>query len=215
MKLLWLFFIIGTILLIPAPTLAQGCQGVMSPQYSSYDSESYDNTNLYVNETVDGYTTIGNTEFCNISGTTHHAWVNNTLNGKGGWQAGPYVAPASYISFTNSQFIPAHPGVNYSNTIQAEVLCSAVGDIFGTPSSVFGYAIHLSAYIFSGLSNGRCTWTPTCAGACSSQHTTNTNSGGGCFTTGPYIQCADVTKDGKCWDYRTICYGKSAPGLCS
>lgn len=58
-----------------------------------------------------------------------------------------------------------------------------LGSFSDFPPIVAG--LRLSAAVFSGLSNGRCTWTPTCSGTCSTPYTTNTFDGQ-CYQTGPY-----------------------------
>ena len=80
----------------------------------------------------------------------------------------------------------------------------------------YGVSIRLSSYIFSGLSNGRCTWTPTCQGTCSSPHTTNPDpSTERCWTNGPYKKCIDVLLNGKCFGYRVFCTTSAFPGVCN
>jgi hypothetical protein len=207
----------GIVFLLSVPNAAgQGCVGVMTPSYSTYTTISVDqNNNLYSTVVVEGSAIIHPSPYCNISGTTHRGQVYNQLGSTGGTVFGPFVSPSGYISVSNPQVIVGVPGVVYTNTTEADILCSGVGTIFNGGGRIFHrYGIQLSAYIFNGLSTGRCTWVPTCAGKCSSPHTTNTFDGVR-WTNGPYKQCADLTRDGACWDYRPLCYGKSAPGICT
>lgn len=147
---------------------------------------------------------------------THTPSAYNVVNGVGGWASGTSQCVTCYLSEqgdVDSGPVTLELPTGFSSS--GEVICSMGGVIFFPPPTTHTYSIKLSAYIFNGLSSGRCTWVPTCAGKCSSQHTTNTNAAGGCFTTGPYKQCFDLLQDGKCWDPRTFCYGKSAPGICT
>lgn len=78
-----------------------------------------------------------------------------------------------------------------------------------------GVGYRLSAYGLSYQTMSVCYWSPTCNGTCSQAHTTNTNSSGGCYITGPYKQCLDIIINGSCVDYRTVCAGRVLPGLCT
>jgi hypothetical protein len=149
-----------------------------------------------------------------MQGTSHTFNITNLMGSIGGnYSQGPTPA-LNYNTYSISVTSPATPGTDYGSQTGGVVVCPFVGNIFNPPPKIHTYSIRLSAYIFFGLSNGRCTWVPSCAGKCSSQHTTNTVDGL-CFTTGPYKQCADLLQDGNCWEYRTFCYGKPAPGICT
>lgn len=136
LKILFLFLAFIICLTLPTGGWAQGCQGVMTPQYSEYDTFSGDMSNhIYTTVVVDGYTTIHPSPYCNINNTYHTPCATNVLNGTGGQICGARVSPASYLSLSNAQQIVAVPGVAYVMTESAMVLCSAVGSIFGVPST--------------------------------------------------------------------------------
>jgi hypothetical protein len=190
----------------------------MTPFYDTYTTISVDASyNLYSTAVVEGSAAIHPSQYCNTSGTSHRGQVNNQLGTVSRYVFGPWVSPSSYISVANPLETPATPGIDYINTTDSFITCSAVGQIFtggGILSHTF--SIRLSAYIFNGLSSGRCTFVPTCAGKCTSQFTTPLDPTTGlCFLKGPWFQCADLLKDGKCWLYRTICYDKTNPGICT
>ena len=92
-------------------------------------------------------------------------------------------------------------------------LIAALG-IFRTLGGGSGIAIRHSAYKYSGRDRGRCTWTPTCTGTCSSPHTTNPDPETGVCYTHPFKQCYDLVANGKCESYRIFCYGTDLPGTC-
>lgn len=147
---------------------------------------------------------------------THGPSVYNAVNGAGGWVAGTSECVTCYLSQQSdleSSTVTLELPTTFASS--GQVICSMGGVIFFPPITTHSYSIRLSAYVFYGLSSGRCAWVPSCAGKCSSQHTTNTNDAGGCWTTGPYKQCFDLLQDGICWSPRVICYGKSAPGICT
>ena len=138
MKLqIWLFGVLALWLLaLPTFTAAQGCQGIMRPEYSYYVAVTADqNDNPYSTALVDGTTVIGNTEYCPIGGVTHRGLVNNTLGSASGSVYGGAVPPASYLGVSNQKEIVGVPGVEYTNTISVEVICSAVGNIFSFSGS--------------------------------------------------------------------------------
>jgi hypothetical protein len=181
--------------------------------YEDYANVSTDGTYLYTSVITDGSASMGYyPAYCGTPMHTPKAY--NMIGGVGGWGGGPAGCATCYISYQNNQSIAATQGTDYEFDWTGEVDCSMGGIIFNPPITVHTYSIRLSAYIFAGLSGGRCAWVPSCAGKCSSQYTTNTFDGV-CFTTGPYKQCFDILQDGVCWDYRTFCYGKTAPGICT
>jgi len=145
---------------------------------------------------------------------THTPSVQNVMNGVGGWATGTSECVTCYLSEENDEDSgPINVGTDYPFNYEVQVTCSVGGLIFDALGN-YSYSIRLSAYIFYGLSSGRCAWVPTCAGKCTSQHTTNTFDGV-CWTTGPFKQCFDLLKNGICWSPRVICYGKEAPGICT
>ena len=150
-------FVVG-LLSLPAKSSAQGCQGVMTPEYSSYTSFALDaGFYIYSTAVVDGFTTIGNTEYCNISGATHHGTVYNSLNGTGGWVTGTAVAPASYLSATNSEDIVAQPGVVYTDDVDDEVICSFVGALYNTSIVPITVRIAVTDFILEDWDSANCT----------------------------------------------------------
>lgn len=139
-RILWFAFLVLSLSLLPVRSSAQGCAGVMTPEYSSYLTISGDSSNhIYTSAGVDGYTAIGNTEYCNISGTTHRASVCNTLGGVGGCSTSGAVSPASYLGWSQSEEIVGVPGVNYLDSVSASVICSAVGTIYSAGGSLSKY----------------------------------------------------------------------------
>lgn len=193
-----------------------GCSDVTyTLNYANYATISTDGVNLYTAVVTEGSATMSLPSYCGPPpAATHTPSAYNKIGGVGGWGTGVGSCSTCYIYYENDQSVAATPGSDYEFDWTGEVVCSIGGIIFNPPLTVHTYSIRLSAYIFNGLSNGRCTWVPTCAGKCSSQYTTNTFNGL-CYTTGPYRQCFDLLRDGVCWDYRTFCYGKEAPGICT
>lgn len=185
--------------------LAGSCFGQLADTYSSITT---DGTYIYTSVTVEG-SMSGSWP----PGTTHTYSAYNVIGGVGGWQG--VTQGLGYASKVNNQEVEADDGGDYTWDAEATVECSIAGLFFDNIYGLHTYSIRLSAYIFNGLSNGRCTWVPTCAGKCSSQNKTNLNQDGLCYETGPYRQCFDLLQDGVCWAYRAFCYGKSAPGTCS
>lgn len=108
----------------------QGCALSMIPEYSSYASVSGAGTSISTLVTVQGYAEIEPSAGCDLEGVTHQGRAYNLLSTTGGWVDGPKVSPSSYISVTNSQTIPATPGVSYPFTWNGEVYCSEDGVFF-------------------------------------------------------------------------------------
>src|ERR1700740_1153405 len=130
-RILWAALLLAVfVFVLPVRSIAQGCQGVMTPEYSTYTTISNVGNDIYSTAAVDGYTHIGNTEYCNINGTTHRGFVSNTLGGVGGEVYGGAVPPASYIGVVNPQKIVGVQGVIYVDSTDAWIACSAVGTIF-------------------------------------------------------------------------------------
>jgi hypothetical protein len=151
-RILWLSCLALMMSLLPSRSSAQGCQGVMTPEYSSYLTMSSDaNGNYYSAAGVDGYTVIGNTEYCPINGVTHRASVCNTFNGVGGCSASGGVPPASYLGWVNTQEIVGEPGIIYLDTFTVEVICSAVGDIYSSGSIKNYYEFAFTWMLRNGL----------------------------------------------------------------
>ena len=131
-KLLWLSFAVISCLLLPTRGCAQGCVGVMTPEYSTYNSSSFDSSDhIYSSVSVDGYTLMGNTEYCPAAKTAIHTpRAYNVLSTMGGWINGNGAPAASYISVTNPEEIVGIPGVVYYNVMQTRVICSDVGSFY-------------------------------------------------------------------------------------
>jgi len=112
----------------------------MQPQYSTYNSTSFDSSNhIYSSVTVDGYTQMGNTEYCPAAkGAIHTPKAYNVLNTTGGWQTGSSAPAASYISVSNAEQIVGVPGIVYYDQVQTLVVCSVVGNFYG--ANVSDYA---------------------------------------------------------------------------
>jgi hypothetical protein len=148
-----------------------------------------------------------------------------------GYSFGPYASQANYWYSDNTSIatidswgtvslVQGNGGDTYVHGVFSQRNYTYSGGYcqpyYTNYDASLGISIRLSAYIFNGLSNGLCTWVQTCAGACGSPHTTNSDpSTGLCFTTGPYKQCYDVLVNRMCTIYRAACYGKSAPGICT
>jgi hypothetical protein len=199
------------------------CSLYYSLSYATYVTHSYDGTYLYTSVLTDGSAAMGinpgcpdsvRTQMQNAIDTgTHQASSLNYLGTVGGWQSTAPLCIYCYISDQNNQHIVAATNTTYTFNSGGQVYCTAGGNVYSTFSSV-GISLKLSAYIFNGLSTGRCTWIQTCTGKCSSPHTTSTF-GGVCWTNGPWKQCFDITINGNCWDYRSFCYTKTGPGICT
>jgi hypothetical protein len=156
-----LFFLI--LLVLPTPNQAQGCQGVMSPSYSTYTSLSLDSSlHIYTTVVVDGSTVIHQSEYCNIGGATHKGSVYNKLGSTGGWVYGPPVPPAQYFAVTNPQEIIGVPGVVYTDTTQADVLCSFVGGLFNSGPGNSLIKIGIANYILESWDSTNCTYMLYC-----------------------------------------------------
>lgn len=107
----------------------------MIPEYSAYASASGNDTSISTLVTVEGYTDVQPTAGCNLEGVTHQGRVYNMLSTTGGWEDGPKVAPADYISVTNSQSIAATPGVSYPFSWEGAVYCSELGLFYANVGS--------------------------------------------------------------------------------
>lgn len=147
-------FLCGCLLTFPKGAAAQGCIGIMQPQFSSYTSYAVTESNsgvvsLSVSESVDGYTKIGNTEYCNISSAIHTPKIYVTVNGVGGWQNGPGESPYSYIGFTGVKANSVPIGSQLNVIAQAEVVCSFVGTLFDIGPIALVPVITVTNYKFS------------------------------------------------------------------
>ncbi len=92
--------------------------------------------------TVDGYTSgscpTQPAQLANeCHSTTHKPEVYNTVGDVGGWEAGSAVYWADYLSGTNDQQTAATPGTEYTFSSEGEVICSAVGGIYGSSGTVY------------------------------------------------------------------------------
>jgi hypothetical protein len=176
---------------------------------NSYNSATTDGTYIYTGVTVQGTMPPGSPNVCH----TYSAY--NLLGGVGGWQQNR-VCGTGAGSVTNNQQTWAADGHDVSWSGEAKVLCSVAGLFFDQILPSVTFSIKLSSYSFYGMSNGLCAWVPTCAGKCSSQHTTPPASDGLCVAPGwNFKQCFDLVKNGQCWSYRTFCYAKQVAGSCT
>jgi hypothetical protein len=210
-------YIFGLALLFAVCGTAQA-QCTINTGYAAYFTASVANMtdttgHVLTSIVVDGSASMSGS--CgDLTYITHQGQIRSSLNNSGGYSGSNSVCAECYLSTQLDLDSGAVAnGLNISFTYNSEVDCTAAGQIFDFADSRT-FSIRLSAYIFYGLSSGRCAWVPTCAGKCSSPFTTNTFNGG-CYTTGPYRQCFDLLMDGKCWSPRVFCYGKSAPGICT
>jgi hypothetical protein len=111
----------------------QGCQGLMTPEYSSYLTWSLDSNNvIYSTAVVDGSTIVHTSEYCSISPSVYHqASIKNTLGSVGGtYEYSPRTAPAGYISLSDAQDLPSVPSDVYNDSIVIYVGCSAIGQLY-------------------------------------------------------------------------------------
>lgn len=143
--------LIATLSFAP-PAFAQGCAGVMTPEYSTYASYALDSGgHIYSTVVLDGSTQIGNTEYCNLSGVTHTPQIRNALGSSSGTVQGSPVSPSAYISISNTQEILAMPGTNYDEAFAADVYCSAVGTLFSSTGGTIWVRLAVTNYVYSGV----------------------------------------------------------------
>ncbi len=153
-------------LLLAGPALAQGCRGVMTPEYSTYVSYSVGASyTIYSTVVLDGSTEIGNTEYCNLSGVTHTPTVRDRLGSASGSGSGAPVSPAAYLSQEETEQIVGVPRVVYYESASADVYCSAVGEIYSWSQPEITLAIGVNRYLFTGHidPNLGCEYDLTCA----------------------------------------------------
>lgn len=200
----------------------------MMPHYSSYSASSFDPVSSKITTTV---TVQGNTTFndsCTYCYSAYHtAKALNQISRQdtyaviaGGLQIVGNVQPpsqqingTSYVTF-NPFDSDSGPGP-WEFAAQGSVRCTVAGDIWIAAKIFTFFAIRDSSYVFLGLSGGRCSWSPTCTGTCSSAHTTNTVNGQ-CYSDNNYYKlCDDLLRDGQCWYPRAYCLGSIAPGPCT
>lgn len=143
--------------------MAQGCGGWMTPQYSTYDSESTDGSNIYTSVLVDG-TASGQCPIgCSCTGVQHHASVNNVIGSVGGTQNGPYVPWNGYVSFENDQSIAAAAGQQFQFSGSGEVICSAVGVLYlANLASKYLSIAETTDYLVRDEGGGVCQVEPDC-----------------------------------------------------
>ena len=160
--MLWLVCFAFCMLAFPAIGSAQGCKGVMTPEYSTYTTFALDQSlHIYSTFAVDGTTIIGNTEYCNISGTTHRGSAYNKLGSVGGTIYSPPVPPASYLGVSNPQEIVGVPGVVYVDSTQGYVICSSVGTLFSASLNI-SIKIGITDFILEGWDTNNCTYMMYC-----------------------------------------------------
>lgn len=110
--------------------MAQGCSSWMSPQYSTYDSEITDGSNIYTSVLVDGTTSGQCPVGCSCTGIQHHASIYNSIGSVGGTVNGSYVPWNGYVDSENDQSTAAAVGQEYQFSGRGEVICSAVGVLY-------------------------------------------------------------------------------------
>lgn len=154
--------------------MAQGCSSWMTPQYSTYDSESTDGSNIYTSVSVDGTATGQCPVGCSCSGVQHHASVNNVVGSVGGTENGPYVPWNGYVDFENDQTMPATVGQEYTFNGQGEVLCTAVGILYIAYLASRYVSIAATTFRSSpfGQPGPNCDVTPACSGGVTPRCTT-------------------------------------------
>jgi hypothetical protein len=113
----------------------------MQPEFSTYVSYSTDGTYVYSDVELDGYTKIGNTEYCNINGAIHTPRIYNILAGTGGWFNGSGQSPYNYTSFSNTQQSAFNPAQNYEAEYDGEMECSLIGTFYNT--GFWSHLIHI------------------------------------------------------------------------
>lgn len=127
---------VGLVLLLLIPSeigFAQGCSNWMTPA-CLYTSSSMSGGRIYYSTTVSG-TTNGTCPLgCGCSGVTHTPRAYTKIGSTGGWGSGTARPWNSYLSYTNTQSIPAQSTLVQVQT-QVEVLCSVIGTLFATAVS--------------------------------------------------------------------------------
>ena len=122
----------------------------MNPSYDAYSSGTYSGGIFYSTVTIDGTTTGYCPPGCTLcSAAQHHGYINNTLGGNGGWQAGSLVPWNQYLTSANDQSISGTgvtPGVRYIFESEAQVICPFLGAfaIFPFPDLDFGDAVTIT-----------------------------------------------------------------------
>lgn len=147
------YLVLSAVLLLGQFGFAQ-----MTYDYSSYDTNSFDSTHIYVTAVVDGSATCNNIhiESLNCSAVTHQGQVYVELGNTGGWVYGPKVNPNNYISVSNAQSITPTPGAEYTLNADGAVFCSAAGTVFleEFPTEHFEFAWTMGKYTgIKGLCN--------------------------------------------------------------
>jgi hypothetical protein len=105
---------------------AQGCRLDFTPNYSIYETESTDGTNIYTSVLVEGSTTGSGSAGCNPNNVTHTPKAYNLLGTTGGWLSGTPGHMNSYSSVQNNQDVAGVPGIIDLNA-SGEIVCSEFG----------------------------------------------------------------------------------------
>jgi hypothetical protein len=128
---------------------AQGC--VPKAYYSNYSSQSFDDSNFNLSQTVttDGYASM-DTEYCPGARTARHTpYIINKLtapNGTvyGGTSSGPSSCVNCYISAQSTVSAAGAPGDTFTLDIEGWVFCSIAGTFWSVRNS--GSSRFIEAY---------------------------------------------------------------------
>jgi len=120
--------------------LAQGCAVTMTRNFSYYFTESTDTAKIYTTVIIDGSSSCTPSPGCPCSSATHTPKAYNKLGSVGGWTSGTPTCVNCYISYGNSQNIPATAGVEYAFIFGTQVACSLAGTFYSV--GLFTAKIH-------------------------------------------------------------------------
>lgn len=166
---------------------AQGCRLDYTPEYSAYDSEASDGTNIYTSVVVDGSTVGEPSAGCNETSAIHTPKAYNVIGSTGGWLTGSSVYMTSYVELENQQQLVATPGVTYTFSDEAEVICSVFG-VFYTFVDNVGVGLHRASYAATPGAGNSCNFNLSCpAGQTAVCGTASYNSGAGNACQAPYL----------------------------
>jgi hypothetical protein len=186
----------------------------MTANFSTYVTYSADTSyHLYSTVLVDGSAIIHPSEYCNLSGVTHFGTATNVLNGTGGSVYGPRLSPSSYISVSNPQDIIGSPGVEYPESADGEITCSAIGTFYSS-SPGGNVEIAVSSFVFDYNLNGQCKYNATCSGTCTEDGRVTPASTWLNNICPAYLFCVDAVELGVCLG--GLCAAKTVdPHLCT
>jgi hypothetical protein len=190
------------------------CYSLIATQTVNVISSDPFRATVTFSRTLEGSATISDPSIKHQGSITAYVGTRSQTN------QGQWLTPNIYINLNASVTLDTAldscllSNLGCSDSSTDFVHCSVAGTVFQTTFPFIGAGFRLSAAEFAGLSGTRCAWLPTCVGTCSTPYTTNTNSSGGCYTTGPYRQCIDFVVANECVLYRVTCFGRKAPGVC-